>query len=97
MRFSTKKVRRFWANTKKWYSKKMSNCRYEIRYNNLITKYEELEEKMKEVLKKIDEDTNLKEIENLKSQVKRQKNINKNITRDYKILEEKIKENKNGK
>lgn len=79
----------------KYFEKKVRNIRYETRYNNLLKKYEELEQSIKEVEKKLNKDKNLKEIENLRGQVIRLKNINSNLSRDVRTLEERLKGEKN--
>ena len=41
--------------------------------------------------KKLDKDKNLKEIENLRGQVIRLKNVNSNLSRDVRTLEERLR------
>lgn len=75
----------------KYFEKKVRNIRYETRYKNALKKIDELEQEIIEVKKKLDKDKNLKEIENLRGQVIRLKNVNSNLSRDVRTLEERLR------
>ena len=75
----------------KYFEKKVKNIRYETRYKNALKKIDELEQEIIEVKKKLDKDKNLKEIENLRGQVIRLKNVNSNLSRDVRTLEERLR------
>lgn len=75
----------------KYFEKKVRNIRYETRYKNALKKIEELEQEIREVKKKLDKDKNLKEIENLRGQIIRLKNVNSNLSRDVRTLEERLR------
>lgn len=86
-----KKLAKIKNKIKKHFTRIAKNYRYEVRYKNLLKKYEELESAIEVLKKQLDIDENLKKIENLELQVKRKNNIINNLRKDIKTYDEKMR------